>query len=114
MNHLSKVLTLLIALTLPSFSFAQQMAQTIIDADSVFERVVRVVFAPLYTLAASLAVLYFLYGVVRFIIDMNNPEKKNTGKEHLLWGTIGLFIIFSVGGITSILGGVFGSLFGGM
>jgi hypothetical protein len=41
---------------------------------------------------------------------MRNPQDKNTGKQHLLWGTIGLFIIFSVGGILGIFSSMFGAL----
>lgn len=81
------------------------------DGEQVFQRVVSEIFSPLYGLVAACAFVYFLYGGFRFIVDMQDPEKKNFGKSHLLWGTIGLFIIFSVGGILKIFNSVFEGLF---
>ena len=81
------------------------------DGEQVFESVVTEIFSPLYALVAGIAFLYFLYGVVRFIIDMDDPERKNIGKQHLLWGTIGLFIIFSVGGMLKLFNNIFDGMF---
>jgi hypothetical protein len=81
------------------------------NGDQVFERVVTEVLSPLYELIASVAFVYFLYGVVMFIIGMNDPEKKTIGKQHMLYGTIGLFIILSVGGILKVFNDVFNGMF---
>ena len=81
------------------------------NGEQVFERVVTEVFSPLYGLVAACAFVYFLYGGVMFIVNMNDPEKKNTGKSHLLWGTVGLFIIFSVGGILRFFNDMLGGMF---
>ncbi len=81
------------------------------QGDDILGKVITEVFAPLYSLVVGIAFLYFLFGVVRFIMNMNDPEKKNVGKEHLLYGTIGLFIILSVGGILKLFNSVFGGLF---
>jgi hypothetical protein len=81
------------------------------NGEDVLGRVVTEVFSPLYELVAACAFVYFLYGGVRFIIDMNDPEKKNIGKRHLLWGTVGLLIIFSVGGILKFFNDVLGGMF---
>jgi hypothetical protein len=82
-----------------------------VDGDAVLQKVVQEVFSPLYQLVAGIAFLYFLYGVFMFIVNMNDPEKKNLGKQHLLWGTVGLFIILSVGGIMMVFNNIFGGLF---
>ncbi len=87
------------------------MQGTIITGETAFQNFVTYLLNPLYELAAVIAFLYFLYGVLRFILDMNDPEKKNTGKGHLLWGLVGLFIIFSVGGILVILNNTVGGMF---
>jgi hypothetical protein len=46
-----------------------------------------------------------------FIYNFNDPTKKNEGKSHLLWGLVGLFIIFSVGGILKMFNSVLGGMF---
>jgi hypothetical protein len=79
--------------------------------EQVLENVVTEIFSPLYQLAVALAILYFLYGVFKFIIDLNDPEKKNNGKGHLLWGLVGLLIILSVGGILRFFNDMFGGMF---
>ena len=80
------------------------------NGEQVLQNVITEIFNPLYKLAVALAFLYFLYGVFKFIVDMNDPQKKNFGKSHLLWGLVGLFIILSVGGILSIFKSVFGDM----
>ena len=79
--------------------------------EQVLQNVVTEIFNPLYKLAVGIAISYFLYGVFKFILDMNDPEKKNFGKSHLLWGIVGLFIILSVGGILKFFSQTLGSMF---
>jgi hypothetical protein len=56
---------------------------------------------PLIYLLSSLAFVWFLYGVVMFMIARINGDEDGikTGKQHMLWGFIGLIIIFSAGSI---------------
>ncbi len=81
------------------------------SGEQVLQNVITEIFNPLYQLAVALAVLYFLYGVFKFIVDMNDPQKKNFGKSHLLWGLVGLLIILSVGGILKLFNDMFGGMF---
>ncbi len=79
--------------------------------EQVLQNVIVEIFSPLYQLAVGCAIIYFLYGIFKFIIDFNDPQKKNLGKSHLLYGTIGLFIILSVGGILQFFNKVFEGMF---
>ncbi len=83
----------------------------IADGDPIFQNIVLYIFSPLYKLVAAIAVVYFMYGVAKFIYDMNDPAKKTDGKQHMLWGLVGLFIILSIGGILSIFNKVLGGMF---
>lgn len=68
------------------------------------------IITPIFQLAVACAFLYFLFGVAMFIFKMNDSEEaRENGKRHLLWGTIGLFIVFSVGGIIKFMAMYFGS-----
>ena|ERR1035437_6491373 len=51
---------------------------------------------PLIGLLFALAVVYFLYGVLEFLMNQENEEKKTTGKSHMLWGIIGITIMMGV------------------
>jgi hypothetical protein len=112
MNRLSTiryaVLGFLLALVSPLYA---DTTGTILDGETVFQKVVDNIFSPLYKLVAAIAGVYFLFGVAKFIYDMNDPEKKNFGKSHLLWGTIGLFIIVSIGGILPLMNSILGGMF---
>ncbi len=81
------------------------------EAERVAEQVMSEILSPLYGLVVGVAVVYFLYGAVMFIVELRNPEKKNNGKQHLLWGLVGLFIILSVGGLLKFLNELFNGMF---
>ena len=48
---------------------------------------------PLIILLFAVAMVYFLYGVLEFILNQDNEEAKTTGKAHMIWGVIGLTIM---------------------
>ena len=59
---------------------------------------------PLVWIFAGAATIYFLWGVFEFIRDYDSPEARSTGAQHMLWGIIGMFIMFSVFGIMNLIG----------
>ncbi|MBI3888808.1 hypothetical protein HY311_03385 [Candidatus Nomurabacteria bacterium] len=63
---------------------------------------------PLIGLLFALAVVYFLYGVLEFIMNQENEEKKTSGKSHMLWGVIGITIMLGVFTILNIVINTFG------
>src|SRR3989344_598962 len=63
---------------------------------------------PLILFLFALALVYFLYGLVEFIGNSTNDEKKTTGKTHMLWGIIGLTIMMVVWAILGIVVNTFG------
>lgn len=73
------------------------------DSTDIINRVSREVIKPIITLLITLAVLYFLYGFMEFFTAGDNEEKRTTGKQHMLWGIIGLFIMVSATGILNLI-----------
>jgi uncharacterized membrane protein YjfL (UPF0719 family) len=53
--------------------------------------------------------VYFLYGLVDFIANPDNTDKREEGKQHMLWGVIGMFIMMAVFTIMRILANTLGS-----
>jgi hypothetical protein len=51
----------------------------------------------------GLAVVYFLWGIFKYIKDGDSDVAKTDGKNHVLWSTVGLFIMSSVWGIMHFL-----------
>jgi len=63
---------------------------------------------PLITLIALGAFVIFLWGVVEFIRDSADAEKRKKGQQHIMWGLIGLVIIFAARAIIAIAAHTFG------
>ncbi len=64
----------------------------------------REIINPLVTLIALAAFLVFIWGVVDFIRGgaLGN-EMREEGKRHMVWGIVGLAIIFAANAIISII-----------
>jgi len=63
---------------------------------------------PVEGLLFALATLVFIYGVVEYMAGASNEEARTKGKTHMIWGLVGLFIMFSVSGIIAVLKNFFG------
>ena len=65
---------------------------------------------PIIILLFVLAALLFFFGLAKFILNIGSgsDEGKKEGKQHMLWGIIGIFIMVSVYGILRVLTNTFG------
>ena len=57
----------------------------------------------------ALAVIYFLWGVGKFIKNADNETERETGKKFMIYGIIGLFVIVAFWGIVQVLINTFGT-----
>ncbi len=73
------------------------------EADTLLEKINKEILNPFIGLLISIALLVFIYGVVEFIAGADNEDKRTQGKQHIIWGIIGLFIMVSVFGIMKII-----------
>ncbi|MEK7588263.1 MAG: pilin [Patescibacteria group bacterium] len=73
------------------------------DVDTFIRSVNGKIINPIISLLFGLAVVYFLYGLVMFIMNSNSEEEKTTGKRHMIWGIIGFTIMIGVWGILQIV-----------
>ena len=71
--------------------------------DEVIAIVTTEILQPIVLLLFALATILFLWGVVEFLINRDNEEERDKGKRHMLWGIVGLVIMFSVNGILWVL-----------
>lgn len=68
----------------------------------------RVILNPIIFLMFGIALIVFIYGVFEYAKDSSNPDSRETGKNHILWGVVGMFIMFSVFAIIKLVMGTFG------
>lgn len=64
---------------------------------------VEVIINPIIIFLATLSLVVFIFGLIEFLAQGNNPEKASTGKRHMFWGIIGLFIFIASVGILRII-----------
>jgi hypothetical protein len=67
------------------------------------ESVVGLVGGVLMPLLFTFALTWFIWGVVLFIKDSDNPQERKTGKTRMMWGIFALFAMVTYLGLTSIL-----------
>ena len=63
----------------------------------------KVIINPLIYFLFALAVIYFLYGLVKYLLAPDNEELRTSSKSHMLWGIFGMFIMVAVFGIMNLL-----------
>jgi membrane protease YdiL (CAAX protease family) len=101
-----KSLSLYLSLFLISFMALPAMATSINTFKDLVDRAVNTIIAPIVPLLIGLAVLVFLYGVLNFTFS-EGGAKKEEGKQYMIWGIVGLFVMVSVWGLVAILQGTF-------
>jgi len=72
------------------------------------KKLFELVIDPLIRLLFAAAIVYFVYGVFTYIRKADDSDARLEGANHILWSTVGLFIMVSVWGIIAILESTFG------
>ncbi len=77
-------------------------AQTRVSPVATFVgKINRLILNPLITLMFAVALMYFIYGVMQFLA--NGAEKRTEAKNSMLYGILGMSIMFGVYGIIKII-----------
>lgn len=77
-------------------------------ADLVLSRLIDNILQPIVYLLFAVAFLVFFWGIFQMIRGADSEEAVSKGKQHILWGVIGLVIMFGALGIIEIVKGTFG------
>jgi phosphotransferase system glucose/maltose/N-acetylglucosamine-specific IIC component len=77
-------------------------------AEGFVSRVVEIIVNPIILLLFVLGMALFLWGAVEFLLNASSETGKDTGKKHMLWGVIGMFIMASARGIIALIENTFG------
>lgn len=74
--------------------------------DTFLAKVLDNIVNPVITLVALAAFAYFAFGVMMFIRNAENDEKRTQGKQHMVWGIVGLAIVFGASAIINLMKGI--------
>jgi len=69
----------------------------------IFSRLKTEIIIPVIELLFVLALIYFLWGIVQYVLHMNSPADRQTGQRHMFWGIVGLAIMLGAFGIVNLV-----------
>ena len=104
-KHFMKKITYLLAMSLPSLAFAATVGSVLSTIKNIMDLLI-----PIFI---TLAVLYFFWGLGQYILNSNEAEKKEEGRNIMIWGILALFVMVSVWGIIGVISNTFGIGTGG-
>jgi hypothetical protein len=78
------------------------------DASPLVAKFTNLIINPIIQVVFAAGLFLFLWGLVVFLWNLNEGGEDKGGKQHMLWGIIGMFIMASVYGIISFLNTSFG------
>lgn len=74
----------------------------------ILDRVVSEVINPAAMVVFAAGFLLFLWGLVKFLWNLEEGSENDEGKQHMLWGVFGMFVMVSIWGILGLLTNTFG------
>lgn len=100
---MKKIGHVLFAFAVPVLAFAQ--VNSIQDAGTTIINIIDNVLVPIIF---ALAFLMFIWGIFRYFIQGGHDEEKRAeGRNLMIWGLIGFFVMVSVWGLVHVLLGTF-------
>ncbi len=98
-------------LSAPTFFFPfVAFAQT--DVSDLFNIVIDI-FDVIIPILITLALIYFLWGVARYVMAQGDESAQSEARAMMIHGVIALFVIISVWGLVAVLNATFGIQAGG-
>ncbi len=73
------------------------------SVDTLVRKVNQLIINPIIYLLFAAALVYFILGLVEFLSNTDSEEKRSTGKQHMLWGLVGMFIMMAVFALMRII-----------
>lgn len=74
---------------------------------SLIDKILARLWAPVVGMLFGIALIFFIFGIIEFMAGAASEEKRATGKRHIIWGLVGLFIMLSVWAIVRIIANFF-------
>jgi hypothetical protein len=62
----------------------------------------------LIPLVLSAGVVVFMFGIVKYIAGGDDEQKRSSGRQFMIWGIVGFFVILGVQQLVGILVATFG------
>lgn len=77
-------------------------------ATTLLNNLLKYIVNPAILLLFALGFTVFMYGLLEFMWHLNSGEASKEGKQHMIWGIIGMFLMVSVYGVIAVIDETFG------
>jgi len=67
------------------------------------QRILTNIVNPFVSLLIGAAVIYFLWGVLEYIMNAESSDKRKEGQMRMLYGVLGIFIMVTAYGILNLI-----------
>ena len=71
--------------------------------DRLLGKILTDIVTPIVYFLFALAVIYFLWGMIKFIQNADDSDGRKEGQSNMIWGVVGLFIMVSARGIIGVI-----------
>jgi hypothetical protein len=102
-STLALVLLVLSGSFVPAFVHAQAATTGALTFSQIVGNIVIIVSTGLIPLLYALAIIYLMYGIVRYFFIEGGEEGQQKGRKSIMYGLIGIVVIFAVWGLVNIL-----------
>ena len=88
----------------PQFAFAASCSTMPNDTlAEIISRGICLIKDSLIPFGFALATLFFIYGVVSYVVKGDDEEARKKGREFIVWGIIAMFVMVSIFGLVALL-----------
>ena len=70
---------------------------------NIIQKINDAILQPIIVFLFALAVVYFLFGLFKFIRNQDNEKEMEGGKQQMVWGIVGIAIMVGVYGILHLI-----------
>lgn len=78
------------------------------SGEALLNKIVTLIIDPLILVIFAAGFFFFMWGLVEFLWSMKGGEVQTDGKNHMIWGIVGMLIMVSVYGIIALISNTFG------
>lgn len=71
--------------------------------DPIIDRLFNIIIIPLISIFFLIATLVFIWGVIQYLMKADSADARTTGRTHMVWGIVGLTVMFVAVGILRVI-----------
>lgn len=105
---MKKTFSALAVFALPAIAFAQTSARFDFGYFNSAITNIGSIINTLLPIVVAAALLFFFYGLAKFVLAAGEEDAKDEGKRIMIWGVVALFVMVSVWGLVAFLGDLVG------